>query len=43
MRIPGSRPVTDKLVRAFEITDRDVRVIRRGATGAKLIKRPSKP
>ena len=35
MRIPGSRPVTDKLVRAFEITDRDVRVIRRGVKDVK--------
>jgi len=30
VRIPGTRPVTDKLVKAFEITDSDKRVIRRG-------------
>ena len=35
MIIPGSRPVTALLVRAFEITDRDKRVLRRGVKDVK--------
>ena len=35
MIIPGTRPFATKLVQAFEITDRDRRVIRRGVKDMK--------